>query len=66
MGKPINKEIPRSTPLMSYGKKKMRPEYWFSVPKNRVDELYGFINCWVPDLYGELSEEQVGRERMVD
>lgn len=60
MGKPMNKEIPRSTPLMSYGKKKMRPEYWFSVPKTRVDELYAFINAWVPDLYGELSEEQVG------
>lgn len=59
MGKPTNKPILRSTPLMSYGKKKMRPEYWFSIPKNRVDELYGFINAWVPDLYGELTEEQV-------
>lgn len=59
MGKPINKPIPRSTPLMSYGKKKMRPEYWFSVPKNRVDELYNFLNVWVPHLYGELSEKQV-------
>lgn len=63
MGKPLNKEIPRSTPLMSYGKKKMRPEYWFSVPKNRVDELYTFINSWVPDLYGELSEEQVSKKK---
>lgn len=35
MGKPINKKIPKSTPIMSYGKKKMRPEYWFSVPRNR-------------------------------
>lgn len=59
MGKPINRPIPRSTPLMSYGKKKMRPEYWFSVPKNRVDELYNFLNLWVPHLYGELSEKQV-------
>lgn len=59
MGKPMDKPIPRSTPLMSYGKKKMRPEYWFSVPRNRVDELYAFLNAWVADLYGELSEEQV-------
>ncbi|XP_056644443.1 oxidation resistance protein 1 isoform X11 [Diorhabda sublineata] len=59
MGKPMNKVIPRSTPLMSYGKKKMRPEYWFSVPKNRVDELYKFIQGWVPHLYGELDEEKV-------
>lgn len=59
MGKPLNKKIPHSTPLMSYGKKKMRPEYWFSVPKNRVDELYKFIQAWVPQLYGELDEEKV-------
>lgn len=59
MGKPIDKPIPRSTPLMSYGKKKMRPEYWFSVPRNRVDDLYSFIHVWFPQLYGELDEEQV-------
>uniref|UniRef100_A0AAR5PJY8 Oxidation resistance protein 1 n=1 Tax=Dendroctonus ponderosae TaxID=77166 RepID=A0AAR5PJY8_DENPD len=59
MGKPINKKIPHSTPLMSYGKKKMRPEYWFSIPKNRVDELYKFIQAWVPHLYGELDEEKI-------
>lgn len=59
MGKPTEKPIPKSTPLMSYGKKKMRPEYWFSVPKNRVDELYKFIQGWVPHLYGELDEQKV-------
>ncbi|CAH0556672.1 unnamed protein product [Brassicogethes aeneus] len=59
MGKPMNKPIPKSTALMSYGKKKMRPEYWFSVPKNRVDELFKFIQGWVPHLYGELNEEEV-------
>lgn len=59
MGKPIDKPIPRSTPLMSYGKKKMRPEYWFSVPRNRIDDLYSFIHVWFPQLYGELDEEQV-------
>ncbi|XP_050307322.1 oxidation resistance protein 1 isoform X13 [Anthonomus grandis grandis] len=62
MGKPMNKKIPHSTPLMSYGKKKMRPEYWFSIPKNRVDELYKFVHGWVPHLYGELDEEKI-RER---
>ncbi|KAF5287958.1 hypothetical protein FQA39_LY15596 [Lamprigera yunnana] len=59
MGKPLDKPIPRSTPLMSYGKKKMRPEYWFSVPRNRVDDLYCFIHVWFSQLYGELDEEQV-------
>ncbi|PSN39309.1 hypothetical protein C0J52_15577 [Blattella germanica] len=56
MGKPIDKKIPKSTPIMSYGKKKMRPEYWFSVPRNRVDDLYNFLFLWVPHLYGELEE----------
>ncbi|XP_015113718.1 oxidation resistance protein 1 isoform X4 [Diachasma alloeum] len=55
-GRPKDKKIPRSTPIMSYGKKKLRPEYWFSVPRNRVDDLYRFIHSWVPALYGELDE----------
>ncbi|XP_073846857.1 TLD domain-containing protein mustard isoform X16 [Musca autumnalis] len=59
MGKPIGKAIPLPTSVMSYGKNKLRPEYWFSVPKNRVDELYRFINTWVSHLYGELDEEQI-------
>ncbi|XP_046393013.1 oxidation resistance protein 1 isoform X3 [Ischnura elegans] len=56
MGKPKDRKIPRSTPIMSYGKKKMRPEYWFSVPRNRVDDLYSFLMLWVPHLYGDLDE----------
>lgn len=35
MGKPIGKAIPQGTTVMSYGKNKLRAEYWFSVPKNR-------------------------------
>ncbi|XP_024947385.1 oxidation resistance protein 1 isoform X10 [Cephus cinctus] len=61
-GRPKGKKIPRSTPIMSYGKKKLRPEYWFSVPRNRVDDLYRFIHAWVPALYGEL-DENLWRER---
>ncbi|XP_046805365.1 nuclear receptor coactivator 7 isoform X2 [Lucilia cuprina] len=59
MGKPVGKAIPLPTSVMSYGKNKLRPEYWFSVPKNRIDELYRFVNTWVPHLYGELDEEQI-------
>lgn len=59
MGRPIGKEIPLPTSVMSYGKNKLRPEYWFSIPKNRVDELYRFINSWVPQLYGDLDEEKI-------
>ncbi|EEB17797.1 nucleolar protein c7c, putative [Pediculus humanus corporis] len=56
MGKPINKKIPKSTLIMSYGKKKMRPEYWFGIPRNRVDELYNFLHIWVPHYYGDLED----------
>ncbi|KAK9730099.1 LysM domain [Popillia japonica] len=66
MGKPIDKPIPRNTPLMSYGKKKMKPEYWFSVPRNKVDEVYAFLNVWVPHLYGELNEEQIQARGLVE
>ncbi|XP_046667905.1 nuclear receptor coactivator 7 isoform X9 [Homalodisca vitripennis] len=59
MGKPKDKKIPKSTPIMSYGKKKMRPEYWFSVPRERVDDLYRFLMVWVPHLYGDLNESTV-------
>ncbi|XP_066906102.1 oxidation resistance protein 1 isoform X8 [Halyomorpha halys] len=59
MGKPKDKKIPKSTPIMSYGKKKMRPEYWFSVPRGRVDDLYRFLMAWVGHLYGDLDEEAV-------
>lgn len=59
MGRPIGKTMPLPTSVMSYGKNKLRPEFWFSVPKNRTDELYRFINTWVPHLYGELDEQQI-------
>ncbi|XP_055715383.1 oxidation resistance protein 1 isoform X8 [Phlebotomus papatasi] len=59
MGRPLGKTVPLPTSVMSYGKNKLRPEYWFSIPKNRVDELFRFLNSWVPHLYGELNEEKV-------
>lgn len=59
MGRPVGKSIPLPTSVMSYGKNKLRPEFWFSIPKNRTDELFRFINTWVPHLYGELDEEQI-------
>ncbi|XP_070509942.1 nuclear receptor coactivator 7 isoform X3 [Chironomus tepperi] len=59
MGRPAGKPSPLPTTVMSYGKNKLRPEYWFSIPKNKVDELYRFIGAWVPQLYGELDEEAI-------
>lgn len=59
MGRPIGKVMPLPTAVMSYGKNKLKPEFIFSIPKNRTDELYRFLNTWVPHLYGELDEEQI-------
>uniref|UniRef100_A0A336M9B8 CSON013901 protein n=1 Tax=Culicoides sonorensis TaxID=179676 RepID=A0A336M9B8_CULSO len=59
MGRQIGKTTPLPTTVMSYGKNKLRPEYWFSVPKNKVDELYRFFSSWVAHLYGELDEEAI-------
>jgi hypothetical protein len=35
MGKPLNRKGGMTTPIMSYGKKKMKPEYWFSIPRDK-------------------------------
>lgn len=59
MGRPIGKAMPLPTSVMSYGKNKLKTEFIFSIPKNRTDELYRFLNTWVPHLYGELDEEQI-------
>ncbi|XP_037026980.1 nuclear receptor coactivator 7 isoform X7 [Bradysia coprophila] len=59
MGRPIGKAMPLPTAVMSYGKNKLKTEFIFSIPKNRTDELYRFLNTWVPHLYGELDEEQI-------
>uniref|UniRef100_A0A182JNM8 LysM domain-containing protein n=1 Tax=Anopheles christyi TaxID=43041 RepID=A0A182JNM8_9DIPT len=59
MGRKIGKNTPLPTTVMSYGKNKLRPEYWFSIPKNKVDELYRFLNAWVQHLYGELEEAAI-------
>ncbi|XP_021705747.1 oxidation resistance protein 1 isoform X10 [Aedes aegypti] len=59
MGRKIGKNTPLPTTVMSYGKNKLRPEYWFSIPKNKVDELYRFLTAWVQHLYGELDEKAI-------
>lgn len=62
MGRPVGKSMPLpSNVVMSYGKNKLRPEFWFSIPKNRIDELYRFLNTWVPHLYGELDEDGIAK-----
>ncbi len=37
MGKPLSRKGAMTTPIMSYGKKKMKPEYWFSIPRDKYN-----------------------------
>ncbi|GBP46390.1 Nuclear receptor coactivator 7 [Eumeta japonica] len=66
MGKPAGRPLPRTTPLMSYGRKRMKPEYWFGIPRNRVDDLYKFLTLWVPDRYGPLGDVSAQGYELID
>ncbi|XP_063633980.1 oxidation resistance protein 1 isoform X19 [Cydia splendana] len=66
MGKPAGRPLPRTTPLMSYGRKRMKPEYWFGVPRNRVDDLFKFLTHWVPDRYGPLGDVTAQGFELID
>ena len=59
MGKPVNREVARSTPIMAYGKQTMWPEYWFIVQTRQIMNLYKFFNCWFPEIYGQFDLEEI-------
>ncbi|CAF2985343.1 unnamed protein product [Rotaria sp. Silwood2] len=41
-----------------YGKKELEHEYWFSVPKERIDHLYAFFLRWSPERSADsLSDD---------
>ncbi|XP_076784039.1 nuclear receptor coactivator 7 isoform X1 [Arvicanthis niloticus] len=60
VGKPMRKSFASHTTSMvqQYGKKRKQPEYWFAVPRERVDHLYTFFVQWSPDVYGKDAKEQ--------
>ncbi|KAK3087028.1 hypothetical protein FSP39_000610 [Pinctada imbricata] len=60
LGKPINKNVSQTAPIQAYSKKKKKPEYWFSIPRDKVDQLYAFFVKWKPEIYGD--EEEVSAE----
>ena len=69
MGKPVNREVSRSTPTMAYGRQTMWPEYWFIVPSRQVENLYNFLQCWFPEIYGSFDLEEIhemGMELVVE
>lgn len=60
VGKPMRKSFATHTAAMvqHYGKRRKQPEYWFAVPRERVDHLYTFFVQWSPDVYGKDAKEQ--------
>ncbi|KFM79595.1 Nuclear receptor coactivator 7, partial [Stegodyphus mimosarum] len=55
MGIPKERK-PQASPVLSYGKKRARSEYWFSIPHSRVEDLYNFLQQWIPSLYGDVDD----------
>ncbi|XP_067840684.1 nuclear receptor coactivator 7-like isoform X2 [Heptranchias perlo] len=60
VGKPMRKSfISYSMATMhQYVKRGKQPEYWFAVPKERVDHLYAFFVQWSPEVYGKDAKDQ--------
>ncbi|XP_037376255.2 nuclear receptor coactivator 7 isoform X2 [Talpa occidentalis] len=60
VGKPMRKSFATHTAAMvqQYGKRRKQPEYWFAVPRERVDHLYTFFVQWSPDVYGKDAKDQ--------
>ncbi|XP_059589502.1 nuclear receptor coactivator 7 isoform X2 [Alligator mississippiensis] len=60
VGKPMRKSFVTQSTTMAqqYGKKIKQPEYWFAVPRERVDHLYTFFVQWSPEVYGKDAKEQ--------
>ncbi|XP_041360796.1 oxidation resistance protein 1-like isoform X3 [Gigantopelta aegis] len=56
VGHPKNKEVSQTCPIESYRSNKKKPEYWFSIPRAKVDALYAFFVQWTPDIYGDQDE----------
>ncbi|XP_045150284.1 nuclear receptor coactivator 7 isoform X2 [Echinops telfairi] len=60
VGKPMRKSFATHTAALAqqYGRRRKQPEYWFAVPRERVDHLYTFFVQWSPDVYGKDAKEQ--------
>nr|XP_037277589.1 LOW QUALITY PROTEIN: oxidation resistance protein 1-like [Rhipicephalus microplus] len=52
MGRPLHKKVQCSATASS--KRRIRPQYWFGIPRNRADELYHFLEKWAPSVYGDV------------
>uniref|UniRef100_A0A1E1XA43 Oxidation resistance protein 1 n=1 Tax=Amblyomma aureolatum TaxID=187763 RepID=A0A1E1XA43_9ACAR len=52
MGRPLHKKVQCS--ITASSKRRIRPQYWFGIPRNRADELYCFLEKWAPSVYGDV------------
>ncbi|XP_037083133.1 oxidation resistance protein 1-like isoform X2 [Pollicipes pollicipes] len=55
MGKRKGRKIRKTVRIVSYGEEKLRSELWFSIPRDKCDQLYHFIQYWAPEIYGSLQ-----------
>ncbi|XP_027704369.1 nuclear receptor coactivator 7 isoform X1 [Vombatus ursinus] len=60
VGKPMRKSFATHSTTMAqqFGKRRKQPEYWFAVPRERVDHLYTFFVQCSPEVYGKDAKEQ--------
>lgn len=54
MGKPLNKVVKMSA--VAVGRRKLKCEYWFGIPRNQIDEVYKFFQRNYPEKYGDVIE----------
>ncbi|XP_077561108.1 TLD domain-containing protein mustard isoform X4 [Haemaphysalis longicornis] len=57
MGRPLHKKVQCSISVSA--KRRIRPQYWFGIPRNRADELYHFLEKWAPSVYGDVHTVDV-------
>lgn len=38
---------------------KTKSEFWFTIPRNKADTLYGFLILWSPEKYGDSNTDMV-------
>ncbi|CAJ0584079.1 unnamed protein product, partial [Mesorhabditis spiculigera] len=36
---------------------RLKREFWFTIPRNKADSIYGFLLQWSPEKYGQDTEE---------
>eukprot|EP00096_Caligus_rogercresseyi_P014466 TRINITY_DN6985_c0_g1_i1.p1 TRINITY_DN6985_c0_g1~~TRINITY_DN6985_c0_g1_i1.p1 ORF type:complete len:471 (-),score=126.30 TRINITY_DN6985_c0_g1_i1:366-1778(-) len=59
LGIPREEELPKNTPVVSYGEQKLYPEYWFIVRGHKTAKVLGFFMEWFSELYGAYSPEKI-------